>query len=251
MSTIHPFRSQRGEAIPPWGAANSGRYANTSPGGLPAEAVAGDSPVAAVVPFWITACVRLMPPRRRTGAEVTASLANAVFPAVQALIADQEQTESEVDAPLDRDRIARRCGLGDAKKAGWLFDHLTLIVDLERAIEAASQGLLRALFVDEGVDHHMGAGTFVYVIGSREVCLVKIGVTRDVIGRLKQLQNSSPSALELLWCAQGSHGLEQQLHAHFQSYRVHGEWFDFGPRVDPAARIKLVALRFGAVEVAV
>lgn len=91
------------------------------------EAVAGVFPADASVPFWITACVRLQPPRRRNGAEITASLANSVFPAVQALIADRGAAGQAGGTPLDRDRIVRWCGLGAVTKAGWLFDYLEMI----------------------------------------------------------------------------------------------------------------------------
>jgi|SRR5215470_17879357 len=93
------------------------------------EAVAGDSPIDAAVPFWITACVRLCPPQRRDGTAVSPALANAVIPAVQALLADRLRTTATAAAPLDRDRIARRAGL-DARKAGWLFDYLQRIMFL-------------------------------------------------------------------------------------------------------------------------
>uniref|UniRef100_UPI003F496974 replicative DNA helicase n=1 Tax=Saccharothrix espanaensis TaxID=103731 RepID=UPI003F496974 len=95
---------------------------------VPITAVyAGESPISADVPFWLTACVRLKPPRRKNGAEITGTLANAVIVAAQALIADRLRTREDVSTPLDREQIARRCGLGDAKRAGWLFDYLELI----------------------------------------------------------------------------------------------------------------------------
>ncbi|HEX6359541.1 hypothetical protein [Actinophytocola sp.] len=97
------------------------------PDARPTESRAGESPVHSELPFWITACVRLQPPRRRNGAAVTGSLANAVFPAVQALIADRLRTAPDVRTELTRDRIARRCGLTDGKSAAWLFDYLELI----------------------------------------------------------------------------------------------------------------------------
>lgn len=71
--------------------------------------------IAVSVPFWVTACVRLLPPRRRNGAEITPSLANAVFPAVQALLSDRLDADSTASTPLDRSRITRRCGLGVAE----------------------------------------------------------------------------------------------------------------------------------------
>jgi hypothetical protein len=46
---------------------------------------------------------------------------------VQALIADRLRTSEDVSTPLNRDKIVRRCGLGDAKRAGWLFEYLKQI----------------------------------------------------------------------------------------------------------------------------
>ncbi|WP_431879226.1 hypothetical protein [Amycolatopsis sacchari] len=166
------------------------------PGAVRTEATAGDSPTDVSVPFWITACVRLQPPKRRDGTKITASLANAVFPAVQALIADRLRTEGSAEAPLSRDRIARRCGLGDAKKAGWLFDYLELIgflrihrhyaapgrgravdtftvfvrpplnyvgphthAELEQALDRPDRELASILFVGETAGHAEGAGS--------------------------------------------------------------------------------------------
>jgi hypothetical protein len=93
----------------------------------PTESRAGDSPLHSELPFWITACVRLRRPQRRNGTAITGSLANAVFPAVQALIADRLRTAPDAETPLTRDKVARRCGLTDGKSAGWLFDYLELI----------------------------------------------------------------------------------------------------------------------------
>ncbi|WP_431910030.1 hypothetical protein [Amycolatopsis thermoflava] len=166
------------------------------PGAVRTEATAGDSPTDVSIPFWITACVRLQPPKRRDGTKITASLANAIFPAVQALIADRLRTEGSAEAPLSRDRIARRCGLGDAKKAGWLFDYLELIgflrihrhyaapgrgravdtftvfvrpplnyvgphthAELEQALDRPDRELASILFVGETAGHAEGAGS--------------------------------------------------------------------------------------------
>ncbi|MGI5507442.1 hypothetical protein [Lentzea sp. CA-135723] len=104
-------------------------------GSTPIRSGAGDSPSDVSVPFWITACVRLMPPERRMDSgrnkgqvlPITDTLANAIFPAVQALIADRLRTEGEANAPLNRDKIARRCGISDASKARWIFDYLESI----------------------------------------------------------------------------------------------------------------------------
>jgi hypothetical protein len=93
-------------------------------GDQPILGYAEESPRAVAIPFWLTACVRLQPPRRRDGTEISATLANAVLPVVQALIADTIRTEDPTHVVLDRNRLARRCGLGTAQRAGWLFKYL-------------------------------------------------------------------------------------------------------------------------------
>jgi len=99
---------------------------NNDHNSIPTHAVAGNSPSSADVPFWVTAFVRLDPPQRE-GKQVSPLYANAVILAVQALLADRVRTEGNAEVPLNRDRIARRCGLGSAKKAKWLFDYLQKI----------------------------------------------------------------------------------------------------------------------------
>lgn len=114
----------------------SAELAQQQPGAVDIE------PGNAAVPIWITACVRLLPPRRRNGAVITAALANAVFPAVQALIADRGATGQAGGTPLNRDRIVRWCGLGAVTKAGWLFDYLEMIgfLTIERHYNMPGQG---------------------------------------------------------------------------------------------------------------
>lgn len=73
---------------------------------------------------------------------ITASLANTVFPAVQALLADRGAAGQVGDVPLNRERIVRWCGLGDVSKAGWLFDYLETIgfLKVERRYNMPGQG---------------------------------------------------------------------------------------------------------------
>jgi hypothetical protein len=90
---------------------------------------------------------------------------------------------------------------------------------------------------------------FLYVIGTPGSTTVKIGVTADLAGRLKQLQASSPRPLVVLWCARGGREIEDSLHARFYAQRVHGEWFDFGASSSPVPVIRRAALSLGAAEV--
>jgi hypothetical protein len=67
---------------------------------------------------------------------------------------------------------------------------------------------------------------FVYLIASSDSSLVKIGTAQDVAARLRTLQNSSPTPLQVLWQTEGGRRLEAGLHEQFAEYRQHGEWFN-------------------------
>jgi len=84
------------------------------------EAKASDSPEDAAVPFWVTACVRLMPP-------ANPKVADKVLVAAQALMAATIRVHGDEEVTLDRDTIALLCGYESSKKATWLFDYLQRI----------------------------------------------------------------------------------------------------------------------------
>lgn len=65
----------------------------------------------------------------------------------------------------------------------------------------------------------------IYFIRAGE--FVKIGFTRDLDGRLKGLQTSSPIKLELVRHYPGSIQAERRLHARFEALRAVGEWFRY------------------------
>lgn len=65
----------------------------------------------------------------------------------------------------------------------------------------------------------------VYVIGSEESPLTKIGVTDDTSRRLREIQSMSPVPLQVLWKTPGGRPLERALHRYFHWARQHGEWF--------------------------
>jgi hypothetical protein len=54
---------------------------------------------------------------------------------------------------------------------------------------------------------------------------IKIGRTRDVTTRLRELQTGSAMHLTPLAVVHGDAGLEQRLHSHFAILRYRGEWF--------------------------
>jgi hypothetical protein len=82
-----------------------------------------------------------------------------------------------------------------------------------------------------------GPSEYVYLIGSRDVAIVKIGTSRNVAARFTSIQSSSPSKLEVMLVVEGGTGLEGKLHSFFSARRTHGEWFDFNG-LDPVAAIR-------------
>jgi len=55
---------------------------------------------------------------------------------------------------------------------------------------------------------------------------VKIGFTKDVENRMKNLQTANPKPLDLLVFYPGNEEMEKELHYRFDSIRVFGEWFE-------------------------
>lgn len=77
----------------------------------------------------------------------------------------------------------------------------------------------------------MATGTapigYVYLIGSPDSRLVKIGRSVDPERRLADIQRMSPTKLAVLWRTEGGPTLEAALHRRFKTLRSHGEWFSF------------------------
>ncbi len=71
-----------------------------------------------------------------------------------------------------------------------------------------------------------------YLIYSRDVGRVKIGLSEDPVKRLKQLQTGSPVHLELFAFKNRRKATvkEVELHERFQHKRVSGEWFELSPK---------------------
>lgn len=61
---------------------------------------------------------------------------------------------------------------------------------------------------------------------------VKIGYTLDPSKRIPSIQTSSPYKLEVLLIIDGTIELERELHKNFQEYKIAGEWFEYGERME-------------------
>ncbi|MCX5000762.1 GIY-YIG nuclease family protein [Streptomyces longwoodensis] len=82
----------------------------------------------------------------------------------------------------------------------------------------------------------------VYVVSSEaEAKIVKIGVSKNVPGRLRSLQSGSGSPLAVRWTSTGGGLLESRLHDRFATRALGGEWFDFTDVADPVAMIARAA----------
>lgn len=64
----------------------------------------------------------------------------------------------------------------------------------------------------------------VYFI-STESGPIKIGKAKNVVGRLKTLQTSSPEKLSVMGVYFGPQGIEHSLHGKFADLRIKGEWY--------------------------
>lgn len=94
-----------------------------------------------------------------------------------------------------------------------------------------------ATLLDDGDLNRSG---FVYFIREcRSGGLIKIGFSRDVTQRLESLRALRLLPLELIGYRPGTVALEQLLHAHFEEFRMDGEWFR------PARRVVRMANRLG------
>lgn len=74
------------------------------------------------------------------------------------------------------------------------------------------------------------AGSFVYCIVHHERRMAKIGVTKNVDRRFRQLQTGCADPLTLFGYLPGGFSLEKAFHDHFSARRRHGEWFDDSDR---------------------
>jgi hypothetical protein len=69
------------------------------------------------------------------------------------------------------------------------------------------------------------AESSVYFIRERLSGAIKIGIARDVVVRLTNLQGAHPYPLQILGICPGGLPMEMALHAEFASQRLAGEWF--------------------------
>src|SRR5690348_14035371 len=82
---------------------------------------------------------------------------------------------------------------------------------------------------------------YVYLMGSPESPIVKIGRSNNPKRRLYQVQEDVSRPLEVMWTHPGGREMELGLHQHFAEQRRHGEWFELGFTEAPALVAAVVA----------
>jgi hypothetical protein len=82
---------------------------------------------------------------------------------------------------------------------------------------------------------------FVYFVEEEGTGRIKIGVTKNIIGRLRQLQTHTSSELKLLVQVEvpDAFKIERCLHTTFSNLKVRGEWFSSEIVWFPEALIKI------------
>lgn len=63
----------------------------------------------------------------------------------------------------------------------------------------------------------------------RTGAMVKIGFSRNPIGRIRSLRTAIPGQADLLLTLKGARSTERALHRRFRAQREHGEWFRYEP----------------------
>lgn len=71
----------------------------------------------------------------------------------------------------------------------------------------------------------------VYFIRNTRTSSIKIGKSDNPRQRLGDLQTGNEDRLELILELPGAEIVEEQLHAHFDSSRIRGEWFEETPEL--------------------
>ena len=70
-----------------------------------------------------------------------------------------------------------------------------------------------------------------FIKGKNDNSKVKIGYSKNVKNRLKQIQYMSPVELEILNTMDGNAQVEMNIHQMFNSVRLYGEWFRLTPEL--------------------
>lgn len=83
------------------------------------------------------------------------------------------------------------------------------------------------------IKNFMDQSTFVYFVYASAPNAIKIGQSKRVEGRLKELQTAMPGKIDILTCMRARPKFEQYCHEYFSEFRTNNEWFSLSkPLVD-------------------
>jgi hypothetical protein len=88
----------------------------------------------------------------------------------------------------------------------------------------------------------MAYSQHIYIITNLDVSRIKIGISQDIEGRIKTLQNAGGCKMRLAWSSgliNNAAFIESILHRKFKEYRYLGEWFniDLSEAITEAVRL--------------
>lgn len=88
------------------------------------------------------------------------------------------------------------------------------------------------------------ASEFVYFVRAETTRLIKIGISRDMVQRLKALQTGSPDKLSVMGVIRCERPVdtERAFHAQFRRQHSHGEWFKPSAELDAFIAERAVSL---------
>ena len=104
--------------------------------------------------------------------------------------------------------------------------HIGAIIDAWGRTQNTLNDLLQALEAFD-VPPEMGE-VYVYAIRESETGRIKLGISKDPLARMAQLQTGNSQRLELVAYRKANQGLkdERDLHRKADEYHVRGEWFN-------------------------
>ncbi|MET9896658.1 GIY-YIG nuclease family protein [Streptomyces sp. NPDC006465] len=163
------------------------------------------------------------------------------YQAIDRLARDLSMRQRALTGPKAEGRVAMRAVLAELESAGYLVRR--------RGGSGSRPDFFIEVFhspidVEQTPVPEAGGDAEVYMVGTFEGSVVKIGTSTNLSSRLKALQSGFPLRLEILWHRRGGWALEQYLHEQFADLRQEGEWFDFADQDPVDAVVRAVAERY-------
>lgn len=118
------------------------------------------------------------------------------------------------------DRVCRAC-----RKAYYRSRNLERVVEYNRGWNASHVEQVRQKAEERALNNGATSDDFVYFITDGRN--VKVGKSKNLMHRLRNLQTASGDQLEVIGLAVGGRRLERRLHWRLKAFRLQGEWFTY------------------------